>query len=543
MTSLNKLNNFNTSVSIVQNKLAREETLQTLIATTGLTNDNLVEIVGNTSTTAQNSSGISLDVNELRGQVNITNEELKLLKKEDVSYVNFELSTIGSTLWADSVNPYLEDPTFKREGWYYVNSPNVGGSNVYWYSSDPPFGYKAGSELTLQNLTIDGGFYVVMWIDKLSPTNALPIFAIYTQPTGTDDFAVWHKSRIVYTISNTEKLYSGELVVLYNTDEVKEKIANIYPNARRVFLEQVSINGTAQPTEKIRFLSINGDSGALLNTQQWVINSAGWYDGLSTLNHYKFIVDTAEQSVDISGQTVDISGQTVDISGQTVLVSTPESESFIMLCGKTTGPAAMITDKDANIVQFPLPLLAEEEFEVIATNNNNTFPNGNSVRQVIVIGVDGNNQYKESIVNLAGVNAVSAGLFKHVNMMKVYSGNMTSGEIYCRRTSDLQFYSTLYQDTNMLGNGSHGWFMAEAGKKTVIKSINGSSTGAGSTIHLFKYSSGTQSRNVIYRLINEIRVAHNFGEGIELEAGDSIYLFQNTNNIVRFNIEIKISNL
>jgi len=41
----------------------------------------------------------------------------------------------------------------------------VGGSYVYWYSSDAPYYVKSGSELTLQNITVDGGFHSVMWID------------------------------------------------------------------------------------------------------------------------------------------------------------------------------------------------------------------------------------------------------------------------------------------------------------------------------------------------------------------------------------------
>ena len=242
-----------------------------------------------------NNGKLMIDVGELGLNTTdtITHQELQLLKKEDVNYINYEISTIGSTLWADSVNPYIQDPVLQRQGWYYVNSPNVGGSNLYWYSSDAPYSFKSGSELTLQNLTIDGGFYSVMWIDKVNTTDVLPIFAIYTTSTGVDDYAPgFYKSRLTYEIQDA-KLYSGEIIVLYSNVSILDKIKNVYPNARRILLTQTTVNGGVLSAEKIRYLTINGDSGASLNTQQWVINSCGWYDGLSTLNHYKFVVNAS----------------------------------------------------------------------------------------------------------------------------------------------------------------------------------------------------------------------------------------------------------
>ena len=72
----------------------------------------------------------------------------------------------------------------------------MGASNVSWYSSDAPYSFRGNSNLTLLNLTIEGGFYIVMYIDKVNSQNALPIFAIYTTPTGTGDAVPgFYKSR------------------------------------------------------------------------------------------------------------------------------------------------------------------------------------------------------------------------------------------------------------------------------------------------------------------------------------------------------------
>ena len=259
---------------------------------------NINSIKNNSSDIAINTLGISNDTININSNVNIMKDDIKSLKKDDINYINYELSVIGSTLWADSVNPYIKDPTFNRDGWYYVNSPNVGGSNVYWYSSDAPYSFRGNSNLSLLNLTIDGGFYVVMYIDKVSTTNQLPIFAIYTTPTGTGDAVPgFYKSRLVYIPSPSEKLYNGELVILYNHGPILSKIKNIYPNARRVQLSLVETNGEALSFENIRFMSINGNSGSPLNTQQWLINSAGWYDGVNSVVNYKFTVEAETTNI------------------------------------------------------------------------------------------------------------------------------------------------------------------------------------------------------------------------------------------------------
>lgn len=253
---------------------------------------NISSIKNNTSDTAINTLAIGNDTTNINSNVDIIKQDIKLLKKEEVEYINYELETLGPTLWQDSVNDYIRDPLIYREGWYYVNSPNVGGSNLYWYSSDAPYSFRGNSNLSLLNMTVSGGFYVVMYIDKVNLQNVLPIFAIFTTPTGTGDASPgFYKSRLTYRPSQAEKLYSGELVVLYNNTPILDKIKNIYPNARRVQLSQDGLDGQGLTTENIRFLSINGNSGSALDTQQWLINSAGWYDGFNTVNHYKFTTE------------------------------------------------------------------------------------------------------------------------------------------------------------------------------------------------------------------------------------------------------------
>jgi len=66
----------------------------------------------------------------------------------------------------------------------------------------------------------------------VGPTNALPIFGVYTTPTGVDDYAPGlFKSRLMYEMQDN-KLYSGELVVLYNNVSILEKNKNIHPKKK-----------------------------------------------------------------------------------------------------------------------------------------------------------------------------------------------------------------------------------------------------------------------------------------------------------------------
>jgi len=250
-----------------------------------------IALIGLTlDTINSNVSGLSTETTQVQ-----VKESVDILKKEEMEYVRYRLDVLGEVLVSASANPYIRDPIVGRDGWYYENAIQ-GGSTLFWFSSEPQApgtttNYRANSVLSLSSLTVSGGFYAVMWLDKVVEQQALPIFAIYTVPTGSGDAAPgFYKTRVTYRPALTERLYAGEMIVLYNNVSVLDKIKNVYPNARRVALAVSNINGTNSPSEIVRFLSINGDSGTDPFTQAWVVNSAGFYDGEDTVNNYEFVV-------------------------------------------------------------------------------------------------------------------------------------------------------------------------------------------------------------------------------------------------------------
>jgi len=183
-------------------------------------------------------------------------------------------------------NPYIKDP-FKRNSWYLQNYL-MGATSLYWYATDSPMGFRANSVLTLGQLTEAGGFYFALHIDKVDTNAGLPIFGLYTTPTGTDDASpMFYKTRKTYGVFADEKLYAGELIVCYTSVTVLEKISNILPSCRRVQLTQTSSVGLSENHETIRYLTINNDSLAPAGDCRWSIVRAGWTDG-TLVRHFKF---------------------------------------------------------------------------------------------------------------------------------------------------------------------------------------------------------------------------------------------------------------
>ena len=248
---------------------------------------------------------------------------------------------------------------------------------------------------------------MVISIDKVAPTNALPLLAVYTTPTGVDDYAPrFYKSRLVYEIENS-KLYSGELVVLYNNVSILDKIKNIYPNSRRVLLTQTIVNGGALSAEKIRYLTINGDSGASLNTQQWIINSGGWYDGLNTLNHYKFVVkdssggsitnyalettqlsvssnvnsikfntsDTAVNTLDIGNNTSNIDTQFNVLNTETLSIKNNTSDIAVNTLGISSDTVSI--NSNVGIIKINTDNINDNTLDIAANTDEISFNTGN----------------------------------------------------------------------------------------------------------------------------------------------------------------------
>jgi hypothetical protein len=189
--------------------------------------------------------------------VDITNQNINVnLTVEGTSY---DLIEQGSTLWADTtpvVNPFIAD-VLGREGWWYSNLGNIANkSNVYWYAN-PPTGAPGGfqeNDMTFAQLS---GFYSVLTCDFVDNGSlTIPIFSVYSQPTGTNDIIpTFAHSRWAYSVSNADraKFRKGETVLLYSGAS-RPDVFNELPSYQLVL---ASANGDALPSEIIGYMSVN----------------------------------------------------------------------------------------------------------------------------------------------------------------------------------------------------------------------------------------------------------------------------------------------
>jgi hypothetical protein len=238
---------------------------------------------------------LNIDLSPLNNSLN------EIQKQEQVNINSFDFDLFKDILVPQlpipPTNEYIKDP-FLRNGWFLKNLVSGGNTQLYFFSSDDNFGYRANSIITLGQVE-NNGIYVAMYIDNVV-SNQYLIVGIYTKPQndGQDAVPTFYRSRISYSVSPSAKLYAGELVVLYTNPAILPHISAILPNARRVPMSVSQSVGLANPLEEIRFLSINHNSDAPQNSIEWCLTNSGFSNG-ETTRHFKFSVNTGttEQSV------------------------------------------------------------------------------------------------------------------------------------------------------------------------------------------------------------------------------------------------------
>ena len=294
-TTNNKLDTLNTTLT---NKVLSKTTSsidisgQTVaISNTGFNSSNIAQtplITGFALETTLGTANNKLDtlnttitnkhLDKTTDSVDITNQNVNV--NMTVEGTSYDLLLQGSTLWADTtplVNPFIAD-VLGREGWWYTNQGNVlNKSNIYWYAN-PPTGAPGGfqeNDMTFSQLS---GFYSVLTCDFVDNGSlTIPIFSVYSQPTGTNDIIpTFAHSRWAYSVSNADraKFRKGETVLLYS-GTVRPDVFNELPAYN---LELVSTNGDGLPTEIIGYMSVNtqGTTSIIAYLLQYVgyLNSA-----------------------------------------------------------------------------------------------------------------------------------------------------------------------------------------------------------------------------------------------------------------------------
>ena len=225
-----------------------------------------------------------------------------------VEPVLYNLQFVGTQMYADSINGAIVD-IYGRDGWFWTNSATTGGSNAYWYSNT----IVPQNQMTKAQIEC---VYVILALDRVQPEIVLPIFPMYSLPTGSGDISPgFAHSSWTYVIPATNILNAGEVVMFTIGDHTK--VDKIRPELRRVHLELFGTNGDALPTEVIGLISLNTDSGTkLVNSIQYLLQNAGFYYSVTNkIVEYEFNngvqnainVNLTEGGINING-TVTVGG-------------------------------------------------------------------------------------------------------------------------------------------------------------------------------------------------------------------------------------------
>jgi hypothetical protein len=194
----------------------------------------------------------------------ITNDlEDRVVSLEDNSNVSKVYAYEDNLQVRADGQPGVKDPSpLIRDGWYYKNL--VAGQKINWYYFD---GLNQGT-VTLGDLK---SVYAVMTFDAVR----VPILAIYTVPTGAGDaLPPFAHSRIVYDETMTPTPVIGKKYLVYGGEE-----PSVHPELPRIQLTLVPAQSVGEklPTEQILTVSFGSDSGASVNSVQYMVETLGLF--------------------------------------------------------------------------------------------------------------------------------------------------------------------------------------------------------------------------------------------------------------------------
>lgn len=164
-----------------------------------------------------------------------------------------------------------------RDGWRFVNDTAQTGSNIYWYSN-------IDNAQNAFNYSDVDTFYHISTCNSVLNTTVMPLIAVYSAPTGTDDGAPgFYHSR--WTFSPNTQGYAYERVLYYyGTDPV-----NIHPELRHVGLTLTTTAPTGPRNDAVIYLmSLNTQSGQDENSIDYVAHETGFILSNGVFRSYQF---------------------------------------------------------------------------------------------------------------------------------------------------------------------------------------------------------------------------------------------------------------
>jgi hypothetical protein len=255
------------------------------------------QITGYATSQLQESSNIAqwtkLNLIEQSGEISATylqaiDTHLTPLQQGVASYT----LDAKTTLAPDTLPAYNIPPSAipASEGWYYKNTSAGNASQLYYYANQ-------SSQTRNHDYTISAiqSQWAVVRILNLNSGTSLPFLVVYSQPQGSGDIIPgFARSSWVYQVATGQELRLGEKVIIYRGVAPDSRI---YPELRRVECSLSVTRGPALTSELLAYATLNSDSGAPVNTVEYVVGGAG----VSFLGDHVYKVELTAESATVAG--------------------------------------------------------------------------------------------------------------------------------------------------------------------------------------------------------------------------------------------------
>jgi hypothetical protein len=222
-----------------------------------------------------------------------------------------------TTLAPDTLPAYDIPPNAipASEGWYYKNTSAGNASQLYYYANQ-------SSQTRNHDYTISAiqSQWAVVRNLNLNSGTSIPFLVVYSQPQGSGDIIPgFARSSWVYQVATSEELRLGEKVLIYRGVPPDSRI---YPELRRVECTLTVTRGPALTSELLAYATLNSDSGAPVNTVEYIVGGAG----LAFIGDHVYKVELTAESAAVASGDASSANQVLQLNAAT--------NSNIALCSR-----------------------------------------------------------------------------------------------------------------------------------------------------------------------------------------------------------------
>jgi hypothetical protein len=261
-----------------------------------------------------------------------------------------------TTLSPDTVPAYSTSPSGipASEGWYYKNLALGNTSQLYYYANQ-------SSQTRNHDYTISAieSQWAVVRLLNLNSGTSVPYLMVYSQPQadGLDIIPGFARSSWVYQLATGQELRLGEKVILFRGTQPDPRI---YPELRRVECSLTVTRGPALTSELLAYATLNSDSGAPVNTVEYIVGGAG----LSFAGDHVYKVELTAESAATAGSDASAENQ---VSSNTAVCARLDNS-----VGELSNITAILSDT-INVINYGLLNDTPQYIPIRASSTGNLF--------------------------------------------------------------------------------------------------------------------------------------------------------------------------